>query len=380
MTKKLLFRFDSDELVGTGHFVRCRSLAHEAKQQGFEVLFVAKHLHEGVECFLRDDGEEYVRVPDIMTWREEAAYILQIGANQISAAIIDVSTTYALQDIPGVSFFLNTIRKHWPVVLLDGMWDNALAGKVDAHFDMLVTPYVGTETIDYRAGKEGIRLIGPKFFVVGPGYQSLIRSHREIRDTASRLLISFGGSDQNSVTLRVLDALSILDDRILNVRVIVGPGFSSALQSRIEQRGKALRHNSEIIQYPRSLAEHMLWCDIAVTSSGLTKYELALTGTPSLQISTDKEHARVNKPFADTGASQHLGIWYDLTIEEIREAIVGLMGDKSRRERMRDVGQEMLDARGALRVIEETRRLVDADRRSPELRERLGNLTLERDT
>ncbi len=124
----------------------------------------------------------------------------------------------------------------------------------------------------------------------------------------------------------------------------------------------------------------MLWCDIAVTSSGLTKYELALTGTPSLQISTDKEHARVNKPFADTGASQHLGIWYDLTIEEIREAIVGLMGDKSRRERMRDVGQEMLDARGALRVIEETRRLVDADRRSPELRERLGNLTLERDT
>jgi spore coat polysaccharide biosynthesis predicted glycosyltransferase SpsG len=372
MAKKLLFRFDSDERVGTGHFMRCRSLAYEAKQQGFEVLFVAKHLHKGVERYLREDGEEYLRVPDIMTWREEAAYLLQTGGDRVNAAIIDVSTIYALQDIPGISVFFKTIRSHWPVVLLDGMWDNAIAGKVDTHFDMLVIPYVGAEAFDYRGCNEGVRLTGPKFFIVGPEYNSVICSRREIRDTAVRLLISFGGSDQNCVTLKVLDALTNMDDRILDVRVIVGPGFSLALQSKIEQRGSSLRHNCEIIQCPRSLAEHMFWCDMAVTNSGLTKYELALTGTPSLQISMDKEHARVNEPFASTGASQHLGVWYDLTVEEIREAIVGLMEDKRRRERMRNLGQEMLDTRGALRVVEETRRLLDAEPRSPQSHEGLG--------
>lgn len=366
MAKKLLLRFDADDRIGTGHLVRCRSLAREARRQGFEAIFAVKLLHKSVERMLREDREEYITIPLTLPWSEEAAHLARIGADEIGCAIFDISTIYAFKDLPGVSDYFNSIRRHWSVILLDGMWNNSLAGKVDAEFDIVVAPYVGARALAQRKARSCLQLTGPRYFVAGSEYESVVQDRREIRDSADKLLVSFGGSDPNSVTSKVLDALSMITDRVLDVRVVAGLVFNPDLTSQLERKARAMRHNCEVIQSPHSLNEHMFWCDVAVSGSGLTKYELALTGTPSLQISMDEEHARVNKPFAETGASQHLGIWHDLSVEYIRHAIVGLMKDKRRRERMRDVGQHMVDTRGAMRIIEEVRRLLNTGLQSPQ--------------
>lgn len=59
----------------------------------------------------------------------------------------------------------------------------------------------------------------------------------------------------------------------------------------------------------------------AVSSSGLTKYELAMMGTPSLQISFSEQYAYINQYFVCYGSARHLGVFDKVTVvlaQEIR--------------------------------------------------------------
>ena len=55
-------------------------------------------------------------------------------------------------------------------------------------------------------------------------------------------------------------------------------------------------HSISIVKSPNTLFNLMHWADIAISSNGLTKYELAATGLPSVLLSNDKYHDEANEP------------------------------------------------------------------------------------
>ncbi len=357
MNNKFLLRFDADERVGMGHFTRCRALSEEIRSQGLDAVFAVKFAHNNVESILWEIGQTYIKIPGNILWRNEAEFILENGTGDVSVVLLDISTPYAFQDPTGVSTYLKVLREHYPVILLDGLGDNALAGKINVPLDMVVTPYFGAEKANQNKKNGPIYLSGPKYFIFGAEYNTAVPNKRKVRDQADRVLITFGGTDPKSITLKALDAIFGITNHKFYIRVIVGPGFNPELKEKIEKKAKALMHTCEVVYSPPSLVEHMLWCDIAVVSSGLTKYELALTGTPSIQISINEEHACVNKPFARTGVAEHLGIDSDVDIEGVQEAVVRLIGNPERRRTMSEIGQSILDTQGVARIVEAIRRL-----------------------
>ena len=118
---------------------------------------------------------------------------------------------------------------------------------------------------------------------------------RRITSIASNLLITCGGSDPTETTLLAIKAAGKIETH-LNLRVIIGPLFSDSLEMRIREEIDKLDHFCEIIQKPKSLREHLLWCDVAISASGLTKYELAATSTPSIHFHR-LHHDNVNRVF-----------------------------------------------------------------------------------
>jgi len=95
----------------------------------------------------------------------------------------------------------------------------------------------------------------------------------------------------------------------------------------------------------------MLWCDVAFAATGLTKYELALTGTPSLQISLNRNHAEMNGAFAQAGTSRHLGPDENLTVADMSRSLASLLDDVDARRAMSETGRRLVDGRGADRLL-----------------------------
>ena len=71
---------------------------------------------------------------------------------------------------------------------------------------------------------------------------------------------------------------------------MLGPLIDVALADSVRDACNASHHNYEVVVSPPDLLEYMRWCDVAIATSGLTKYELAASGTPAIIFSIDNEH------------------------------------------------------------------------------------------
>ena len=354
MRETVIFRLDADQKIGMGHASRCISLADAFQRRSVSSCFAAKYLHpNALKTLLRD--RVMIRIPRNIDWQEESTFLWEATTGlDVRCLIFDVSTPYALEHIAGVEAFLKEARRHCPICVLDSMGVQSLSNRLNICCDLVVVPYVGLEEPG-RFETDGSRyLVGPEYFIFGADYIRAGSTPREFHETkASNVLISFGGSDIRDLTPVALRALDQITDRDLHVRVVAGQGFGVDAVRNLQREVLVARHTCEIIVSPDSLYEHMAWCDIALTNTGLTKYELAVTGTPSLQISIDDAHDEINRPYVDKGAAEYLGVYSGVDDSVIRDSLLELLDNTCKRRRMSREGCSLVDGLGTDRVIDE---------------------------
>lgn len=357
--KEIFIRFDADCKTGIGHFSRCLALGRGLRFKGFDVIFIAKNIDKGVENILKSSGMLYFKIPERISWYEEAQYLSCKYPRAGFAVILDIATLYAFKNIRGVSFYFKELLKHHKVIVLDGLGGNSLSSKIKAQVDIVIMPYFGAKQFLQKSYLAKNYLLGQRYYIFPDEYKPGIALKRKIcLKGANRVLITMGGADPHGVTLKVIRSLRLIKNLKLEVRIIVGPNFSSGLRQGIYKNIELTGHDFKIIVSPVTLLQHMLWCDVAVTSSGLTKYELAITGTPSLQVSFNKDYAQVNKPFLREGAAKHLGVYNAVSCESLARELTALLTGIRRRLQMSQEGRKMIDARGMSRVVNAIRRLV----------------------
>ena len=59
---RIAFRVDASSQIGTGHFMRCLTLAEALKQRGGETRFVSRHLPEHLNDILESKGHPLMRL------------------------------------------------------------------------------------------------------------------------------------------------------------------------------------------------------------------------------------------------------------------------------------------------------------------------------
>jgi spore coat polysaccharide biosynthesis protein SpsF len=169
------------------------------------------------------------------------------------------------------------------------------------------------------------------------------------KDRASlpRILVTMGGSDPAGLTLKVVRALNQLNSDF-QALIVIGPGFKHHM-SLHELLHKSHRY-FEIRENVSDMVTLMSNAEIAITSFGVTAYELAAAGIPSIFMCLTKDHSESASAFVDKDIALNLGVHDQVSESTLSEAIRHLTDNEMIRRDMGKRAQQLVDGRGASRI------------------------------
>jgi len=348
------FRTMANASIGLGHLKRCLALASTFSGKTHFYLCEADSQAEKV---LNRSGQSHSVIP-IGEFTPDTGEL----KGKLDVCIFDLTNPYGIGNGEKVAKEARRVRDSDALaVLIDGLADIVIVTNADFPIDVLIKPYAGAEMIKDAPFRQ---LCGPEWAIFPKGLTDRVRSlsagrKHDTPSIARKILVTCGGADPTNITLLALDALLAAKIDKAEIMVIAGPLFSDALNGEIEARIAPLEQY-EIIDAPDSIIEYISWCDFAIASSGLTKYELALMGKPSIQLSLDADNAVANAGFAELGCSLHLGPSSAVTVQQLTAAITTMAADKSQRDDMINKCISAIDGRGTQRIVNQLKELISA--------------------
>jgi len=294
------------------------ALADECQRQTDEVLFVISGGSETVAALI-ERGYAYSVVGSLKAELE----ILQ-------AFRPDVIVVNKLNNQPA---YIQSLRSLAPLIVTI---DDAGQGAIHADLNINVLyPAPGAITdLQYLALRRE--------------FQEFHESERAISSDVRELLVTQGGSDTYGFTPRILRTF---DDMALrpHCTVVLGPAFRH--YGELEEAVNASTLDLTIVRNARNIVELMWQADLAITAGGLTMFELCCVGTPSLVVCGERFEVATAERLEQAGVVVNLGFGGGLDYAALPRAVEALAADVEKRRRMGVRGRELVDGRGAERVV-----------------------------
>jgi UDP-2,4-diacetamido-2,4,6-trideoxy-beta-L-altropyranose hydrolase len=298
---KIAFRTDASTRIGSGHVMRCLTLADALRNGGAEVCFIGRELHGNMFSVIEDLGFSVMRLTgkdvhgpdDGSPWTEDDK-----RKDAVSTG--------------------NILRKHGTV--FDGLvvdhygtdegWEKIVrdcTGKIMVIDDLANRPHDCDLLLDqnyyHSSGQRYHGLVPPCCtLLAGPQYALLRREFSEIRTrpvkngVVKRILIFFGGVDLTNETMKAMDAVNRLNIEGLRVDVVVGQ--SNPHRATIEnlcQSWAGFHYYCQI----NFMSELMRNADLSIGAGGSTTLERICLGLPSLVISVAENQEVSMKDLSD---------------------------------------------------------------------------------
>ncbi|TAK90627.1 MAG: UDP-2,4-diacetamido-2,4,6-trideoxy-beta-L-altropyranose hydrolase [Burkholderiaceae bacterium] len=313
----IFIRVDASVSTGTGHLMRCLTLADEMKSSGCAITFVCRDLPGNLFALLEQKGYAIGRLPgqaghDVpLDWRADAAAttaFIKAGGQRADWVIVD----------------------HYE---LDGRWESALracTGRIMVIDDLADRTHDCDLLLDQNyypnleSRYEGLvplgcrKLLGPEYVLLRPEFNQQRERLRKRDGQVRRILIFFGGSDPENLTMTALDAIQRLQRSDIAVDVVVGG--SNPYRNEIEQRCRLVPNANYHCQV-LNMAELIAEADLAIGAGGAAMWERCILGLPTLTVLFAANQEKTTISVASQGAINYLGWTHQLNAQEYVEAM-----------------------------------------------------------
>jgi spore coat polysaccharide biosynthesis predicted glycosyltransferase SpsG len=332
--------------VGLGHFKRCSLIAQSLIKCGFHCCFVVSEDDlTQIRC-LEATNLDWLSLPSSSLYGNEVDYY---PTNK--AVFVDLQhKPHVDNPAPLIALLRSMEETRQEVVFIDGLGDEAFRHPEAPPVYAYVQPYFGADTDPLP--RCNIWLKGPQYALLPPSFETT--PQRCFSDRAENLLITFGGSDPQEITHVFLTHLLKSEGPGMKTRVVVGPFFSDLHQVAINSMLKQLRQKAwdiESVVAPPSMQALFDWADLAIGSSGGTKYEFCASGLPFLFCSIDQSHTKQSEAFSLTGAGLHLGYFEAIESSTWIHSIKSLSENQQKRQSMSALGRALIDGKGVFRLL-----------------------------
>ncbi|GEN36195.1 UDP-2,4-diacetamido-2,4,6-trideoxy-beta-L-altropyranose hydrolase [Aneurinibacillus danicus] len=333
---KVLFRVDASEKIGTGHVMRCLTLAHVLRRRGHvDISFICREEKGNLCNYLIENGYDVYRLPatEEITWEKDA--------EQTESVLVKA----------GWSDWL--IVDHYQ---LDAHWERCICrssrvGRIMVIDDLANRPHECDVLLDQnyycnmRERYAGLIpddctvLLGPEYALLREEFSVAHRNMRERTGELRRVLLFFGGSDPTGETLKALRAWELFLEAIYRqgedhkhsfiVDVVVGkvnPLREEVRQACVELTEKYTTDICRIMYHCQvnNMAELLVKADVALGAGGVTTWERCYLGVPSLVVMVADNQVETTQAVAEEGAIRLLGWHEEVSVEKIAEELYDL--------------------------------------------------------
>jgi spore coat polysaccharide biosynthesis predicted glycosyltransferase SpsG len=209
--------------------------------------------------------------------------------------------------------------------------------------------YAAEIVIDACPGSDRLPYVGDGAtrFLLGPAYFPLRDTLLTPPSAVARqdVLVTFGGSDPDDVSARIVGAVREAADRP-PCRVLLGPGYRGTIKPG---RSAGL----EIVSDPRDIGACFASAVVAISGAGQTALELAYFGVPSVLMRLSDDQRFMAEGLARAGASIDCGPHREALGSNVVSLALSLWHNARRRSEMSNAGRRLIDGHGAGRIADE---------------------------
>lgn len=350
---KIAMRVDASFQIGSGHLMRCLTLADALKERNVTTRFVCRHIPDGLKAMIEQKGHQLIHMESGAA--SEANHDLPhsdwLGTSQAH----DANDT--LRALSGQLW-------DWIVVdhyALDAYWESAMRRSAkhimviddiaDRRHDCDVlldqNLYAGME-LRY-AGKVPPHcqlLLGPRYALLRDEFQQLRLRVKPKKGPVERVLVFFGGVDATNYTATAIDVLANLETPSLHVDVVIGSQHPN--RAEIEAACSASGYGYHI--QTEKMPELMANADMAIGAGGSASWERCALGLPTLAISAAANQDRLIQDAAAEGLLYAPSIQRNLA-ETLSRHVPALLENPALRYSISRNGMNAVDGRGVYRVL-----------------------------
>lgn len=330
---KLYFRVDMNQIIATGHVMRCLSIAEAARDEGVDAVFILADAQ--AEDLIQSKGFRTIVLNS--AWNDlekELPDLLDlITKENIKTLLVDsyyVTENYleALNHATSVAYIDDLNSFHYPV-------------------DTLIAYANYWKKMNYEENYPNTKLLlGCDYVPLRKEFKNL--PLKSIREKVENLLILTGGSDNLGISENILDHIPL--EQYKKVDVICGRYFEQFNYLKAKYSSCKNVHLHKAVD---NMIDYMLDADVAISAGGTTLYELCATGTPTITYSFADNQLDNVRQFADDGIMRYSGdIRYDKVYENI-QTVVESYQEESYRKQISAQMKKLIDGQGAARVIKQ---------------------------
>ena len=364
----IAFRTDASRWIGSGHVMRCLTLADALAARGTTCHFLCRahdgHLIERIEahghrvhCLClpdESDGEcaSLAVTEDALAHADWLGVAWSVDAEQSRHVLAELQPDWLVVDHYALDARWEVIAtpEGCRLLVIDDLADRSHCA------DLLLDQNLGRRAADY-AGlvPEACRvLVGPAYALLRPEF-AVWRDVSLTRRRAPRLqhlLITLGGVDADNVTGRVLEALSqcpLPDD--LQISVVMGAIAPWLDDVRVQAR--RMPWPTEVVVDVDDMARRMAEADLAIGAAGSTSWERCCLGLPTVMVALAENQVAIARHLNEAEAAIHVGTtassaWTD----RLQRVMAAITAEPARLDALTHQAADLTEGQGAKALVD----------------------------
>jgi UDP-2,4-diacetamido-2,4,6-trideoxy-beta-L-altropyranose hydrolase len=348
--KTALFRVDASAVIGSGHLMRCLTLAKALQQSDWQVQFACRAHPGHLIQWLREQKFDIIALQQpIQTQATGYAAWLGVTEQQDAAELIaqlQAPVDLIVIDHYGLSsIFEQAMTGFYQKLLVIDDLANRLH-QCDYLLDQNLYPDMHSR-YDSLVNKEAQLLLGPSYVLLRPEFAQY---QRTAQLQPARFLVFYGGTDELNLTSQTIKALQQLQKTDFAADIVIG--LANPHKAELEQLCADDQRLTLHIQTPH-MAELMSKATLMIGAGGSTHWERCALALPALVVTLADNQVSSTLALVEAGVCTYLGRGEDLTVTQLTDAIQQLSDNPEQLEKMSDQAGQLVPQGGGCAAIVE---------------------------